>query len=67
MKESKKDLSKKTSKIKYKASNPQQFKEWFNSNKPYYKELCKGEAVEVDLKNKTVKSWIDNKIIIKEN
>ena len=64
MKESKKDLNKK---VKYKASNPKQFKEWCGENKPYYKELCKGEAVEVDLKNKTVKSWINNKIIIKEN
>ena len=67
MKENKKETQKQTSKSKYRAVNPEQFKEWFTSAKPKYKELCDGSSVELDESNSSVKSWISNKIIIKEN
>ena len=58
---------KKTSQIpKYKAANVQRFKEWYNDNFPCYEELCSGNAVKVDVKNKHVIDWINNKIIVKE-
>ena len=54
------------SKAKYKASNPKQFAEMYNDAMPKYDDLCEGLAVELNVKNKTVKDWLDNKIIIKE-
>ena len=57
---------KKTKKIKYKATDPKRFKLMFKDDNPSYKELSKGEAVELDLNNKMVIHWLNNKIIIKE-
>ena len=51
---------------KYKAANKQQFKEWYSDSSPYFEKLSDGEAVKVDLKNKHVINWINNKIIVKE-
>ena len=53
----------KSKKIKYKATNPKEFSEMHNDTVPYYKELCDGEAVELDVNNKTVIGWLYNKII----
>ena len=52
--------------VKYKAANPKKFAASFNSIAPYYEELCKGEAVEMDMDNIHVKGWLVNKTIIKE-
>ena len=51
------------SKPKYKAVNPQAFSEMYTDAAPKYKELCDGEAVELDKNNKTVSGWLGNKII----
>ena len=51
---------------KYKAVNVKQFKEWYSDSSPYFEKLSDGEAVKVDLKNKHVINWINNKIIVKE-
>ena len=56
----------KTKKIKYKAADPKRFKLMFKDDNPSYKELSKGEAVELDLNHKMVIHWLNNKIIIKE-
>jgi len=53
----------KSKKIKYKATNSKQFAEMHNDTVPCYKELCDGEAVELDGNNKTVIGWLYNKII----
>jgi len=50
----------------YKASDPVLFASSYTDVVPYYKKLSEGESVKVDVKNKHVKSWIDNKIIVKE-
>ena len=52
-----------SSKPKYKAVNPKEFAEMHNDIVPRYKELCDGEAVELDENNKTVIGWLYNKII----
>ena len=54
---------KSNSKPKYKAVNPKEFSEMHNDIVPCYKELCDGEAVELDENNKTVVGWLNNKII----
>ena len=51
------------SKPKYKAVNPKEFSEMYNDIVPCYKELCDGEAMELDKNNKTVIGWLYNKII----
>ena len=53
----------KSKKIKYKATNPKEFAEMHNDIVPHYKELCDGEAVELDENNKIVVGWLYNKII----
>tara|TARA_Y100000361_G_scaffold31474_1_gene26359 strand:+ start:9675 stop:9872 length:198 start_codon:yes stop_codon:yes gene_type:complete len=53
-------------KAKYKAANPSQYKEWFNSDSPNYTELSKGESVAIDPKNKFFKNLIEQSTIIKE-
>ena len=53
----------KPKKIKYTATNPKEFSEMHNDIVPCYKELCDGEAVELDENNKTVVGWLYNKII----
>ena len=53
----------KTKKIKYKATNPKEFSEMHNDIVPCYKELCDGEAVDLDVNNKTVIGWLYNKIV----
>ena len=53
----------KSKKIKYKATNPKEFAEMHNDTVPYYKELCDGEAVDLDVNNKTVIGWLYNKIV----
>ena len=53
-------------KPKYKATNPEGFKETYSDFVPCYVELSDGESVELDTKNKHVISWLVNKIIIKE-
>ena len=53
-------------KPRYKATNPKGFKETYSDFVPYYEELSSGESVELDTKNKHVKNWLENKIIIKE-
>ena len=50
----------------YKAADPKTFASSYTDVVPYYEKLSEGESVEVDVKNKHVKSWIDNKIIVKE-
>ena len=57
---------KKTTSTKYKAVNPASFKETYNNNSPKYSELSKGESVELNVNNATVKDWLLNNIIIKE-
>ena len=63
MAKEKKDLSK----PRYKAVNPKGFKACYNNAVPCYEALSNGDSVELDAKNKHVKNWIENKIIIKEN
>ena len=53
----------KSKKITYKATNPKEFAEMHNDIVPCYKELCDGEAVELDENNKIVIGWLYNKII----
>ena len=53
----------KSKKIKYKATNPKEFAEMHNDIVPHYKELCDGESVELDKKNKHISSWLSNNII----
>ena len=62
------EKSKKEVKVatKYKAANPQQFKEWYTDSVPFYSELCKGESVKLDIKNRVVQDWLNNNLIIKE-
>ena len=62
------DKVKKESKtaIKFKAVNPQQFKEWYTDSVPCYEELSKGESVALDIKDRTVQDWLNNNLIIKE-
>ena len=55
-----------TTKPKYKAVNPDSFKENYNSNSPKYAELCKGESVSLNAKDKHTINWLSNNIIIKE-
>ena len=50
----------------YKAADPEMFASSYTDIVPYYTKLSEGESVKVDLKNKHVKSWIANKIIVKE-
>ena len=57
---------KKTTSTKYKAVNPASFKETYNNNSPKYSELSKGESVVVNKGDKQIKTWLNNKIIIKE-
>ena len=57
---------KKETNPKYKAVNPDSFKETYNNNSPKYDELSKGESVELNVNNATVKDWLLNNIIIKE-
>ena len=52
--------------VKYKAADLKSFNEWYDETSPYFEKLSKGEAVKVDLKNKHVVNWINNKIIVKE-
>ena len=54
------------SKPKYKAVDPGQFKEWHNDTVPCYEKLCAGEAVELNVKDKSVINWLNNNIIVKE-
>ena len=51
---------------KYKATDPKRFKESYTNIVPSYEELSKGESVRLDTKDKTVLTWLNNKIIIKE-
>ena len=50
-------------KVKYKATKPKEFAEMHNDIVPHYKELCDGEPVELDKKNKHISSWLSNNII----
>ena len=50
----------------YKAVDPALFASSYTNIVPYYEKLSEGESVKVDVNNKHVKSWIDNKIIVKE-
>ena len=61
-----KETKKTSSAHKYKVVNVEQFKSWYSDSCPYYEELCSGDAVKVDVKNKSVIDWINNKIIVKE-
>ena len=51
---------------KYKATDPKRFKESYTEVVPFYEQLCKGESVALDVKDKTFKKWLNNNIIIKE-
>ena len=62
MAKEKKDLTK----PKYKATNPKKFAASFTPDAPCYDKLSNGESISLDLKNKHVQSWIQNKIIVKE-
>ena len=61
-----KDSKKVNVKPKYKAANPKKFASNYTDIAPYYEALCKGEAVDVNLKDEQVKMWLANKIIVKE-
>ena len=50
----------------YKVVDVEYFKENFNENAPMYEELCKGESVSLNPKDKNTISWLVNNIIIKE-
>ena len=50
-------------KTKYIAVNPKEFAEMHNDIVPHYKELCDGESVELDKKNKHISSWLSNNSI----
>ena len=63
MKMADKKEKKSNSKPKYKAVNPKEFAEMHNDIVPHYKELCDGESVELDKKNKHISSWLSNNII----
>lgn len=51
---------------KFKAVNPVQFKEWYSSDTPNYKDLCDGKSVALNINDKHVQDWINNNIIVKE-
>ena len=57
--------TKKNTSNKYKAVNPDQFKEWYGDDTSVKKALCKGEAVSVKANDRAFKDWINNKIIVK--
>ena len=50
----------------YKAADPEMFASSHTDVVPYYEKLSQGESAKVDLNNKHVKSWLANKIIVKE-
>ena len=50
----------------WRAVNPVQFSLSYNENTPHFSELSKGQAVDLDVKNKIVQNWIDNNVITKE-
>ena len=50
----------------YKAADPEMFASSYADTVPYYEKLSQGESAKVDLNNKHVKSWLANKIIVKE-
>tara|TARA_Y100000593_G_scaffold27110_1_gene54018 strand:+ start:63 stop:257 length:195 start_codon:yes stop_codon:yes gene_type:complete len=52
--------------VKYKAVDPKKFKESYTDVVPFYEQLCKGESVVLDTKDKSFKNWLNNNIIIKE-
>lgn len=51
---------------KFKAINPDSFKDSYNDSAPGYKELSKGESTVLNIDNKIVKNWLNNNIIVKE-
>ena len=51
---------------KYKAVDPMRFSTNYTEDFPKYIDLCKGEAVELDVKNPMVVDWLNNNIIVKE-
>ena len=61
-----KEIKKVVKSTKFKAVNPKEFKASYSDTVPCYAELSKGESVKLDEKNKHVKNWLENKIIIKE-
>jgi len=48
---------------KYKATDPERFKDSHNEIVPKYASLSKGESVPLDANNKHVQGWLRNKII----
>lgn len=52
--------------VKYKAVDSERFALMYNNSVPEYKELCSGKSVSLNEKNKVVKDWINNNIIVKE-
>tara|TARA_Y100000593_G_scaffold93672_1_gene189435 strand:- start:625 stop:819 length:195 start_codon:yes stop_codon:yes gene_type:complete len=52
--------------VKYKAVDPDTFKESYTDLVPFYEELSNGEAVSLSKKNKYFTIWLNNNIIIKE-
>jgi len=61
-----KNDKKETSSGKYKAVNLKNFKQTFNDQCPFYKELCAGEAVKLDPNCKHTKYWLEYSHITKE-
>ncbi len=61
-----KEAKKSKTSNKYRAVDPQQFKEWYTKDAPFYEELSKGESVSLNTSDATVKDWLINNIIIKE-
>ena len=49
--------------IKYKAVEPQRFKEAHNEIVPHYEDLSNGKEVELDADNKHVKNWLMNNFV----
>ena len=48
---------------KYKATDPERFKDSHNEIVPMYASLSKGESVALDANDKHVQGWLRNKII----
>ena len=51
---------------KWKASNPQRYKESYSKDSPHYEDLSSGKSVTLDGNSKNFKNKIEQKIIVKE-
>ena len=61
-----KEMGNSNSKPKWKVLDKERFSKCYTADAPKYDELCKGQAVELDLNDPIVNDWLNNKIIEKE-